>query len=333
MTFDDRVRALTVFGFNDVQTRFLATVALHSGFCLHRHYMTFAGLQYGAGVREFFDRLVVHRLARRLRFRQDRGDVFHLHNSAIYDAIGQNENRNRRQTSPALIARKLMVFDYVLGARDGHWLATEQEKVDLFRSQGIPASHLPQRIFVGRRLELTTRYFIEKLPIQVVGDPPTIHFLYLVTDVIGQAFEHYLAGHLALFRHLDRWRVVAVAPPHIQGLPAAEKAFRKIGNRVQLAEAGRDDLRKYFGMRLRLERNEYTQADRDDWKFFHAARKQFFGPVFEIALARLRDEGRFPDEEACAAEVKQAIAEGRGGLISYQLPHRYDRFGSLAGLS
>jgi hypothetical protein len=52
MTFDERVRALEPLGFSESQTRFLVTVALHSGFCLRRHYTAFAGLKYGAGVRD-----------------------------------------------------------------------------------------------------------------------------------------------------------------------------------------------------------------------------------------------------------------------------------------
>jgi len=52
MTFDERVRALESLGFSECQTRFLVTVALHSGFCLRRHYATFAGLKHGAGIRD-----------------------------------------------------------------------------------------------------------------------------------------------------------------------------------------------------------------------------------------------------------------------------------------
>ena len=49
MTFDERVRALEPLGFSEPQTRFLVTVALHSGFCLRRHYTAFAGLQVRRG--------------------------------------------------------------------------------------------------------------------------------------------------------------------------------------------------------------------------------------------------------------------------------------------
>ena len=112
MTFDERVRALALLGFSERQTRFLVTAALHGGFCLRRQYVKFAGLKYGAGVRDFLDRLVVRKLATRFAFRRDRGHVYHLHASAIYDPIGQPDNRNRRSASAALIARKLMVLGY-----------------------------------------------------------------------------------------------------------------------------------------------------------------------------------------------------------------------------
>src|SRR4249920_2845851 len=111
MTFDERVHALEYLGFSPSQTQFMVTVALHSGFCLRRHYAKFSGLKYGAGVRGFLDRLVSRGIARRHTFRRDRGHVYHLHHASIYNAIGQDDNRNRRHTSPALIARKLMLLD------------------------------------------------------------------------------------------------------------------------------------------------------------------------------------------------------------------------------
>ena len=152
------------------------TVALHSGFCLRRHYMAFAGLKYGAGVRDFLDRLVARRLARRSQFRPDRGHVYHLHNTRIYAAINQDDNRNRRRTSPALIARKLMLLDYVLGQPAADWYATEQDKVALFTDA---IRHRARRTSLSACISHavydepnTSRYFIHKLPIFLTGEPP-----------------------------------------------------------------------------------------------------------------------------------------------------------------
>jgi hypothetical protein len=48
MTFDERVQALQPLGLTPRQTRFLVTVALHSGFCVRRQYAAFARIRYGA---------------------------------------------------------------------------------------------------------------------------------------------------------------------------------------------------------------------------------------------------------------------------------------------
>lgn len=147
MTFDERVRALEHLGFSEAQTQFIVTVALHSGFCLRRHYATLTGLKYGAGVRGFLDRLVARGLARGQAFRPDRGRVYHLHHTSIYNSIGQDDNRNRRHTSAALIARKLMLLDYVLDHPTTEWISTEQDKVALFTTRfGVAISELPHRL-------------------------------------------------------------------------------------------------------------------------------------------------------------------------------------------
>jgi hypothetical protein len=43
MTAEERVQAVQALGFLPRQARFLMTVALHSGYCLRRQYMTFTG--------------------------------------------------------------------------------------------------------------------------------------------------------------------------------------------------------------------------------------------------------------------------------------------------
>ena len=82
------------------------------------------------------------------RYQPNRGHVYHLHAKSLYRALAQRDNRNRRQVSPAVIARKLMVLDYVLTVPDAEWYATEEDKVALFtRELGIPIGDLPQRVY------------------------------------------------------------------------------------------------------------------------------------------------------------------------------------------
>src|SRR5689334_17295205 len=98
--------------FTERQAQFLTLVGLHSGYCLRRQYATFTGIAYGKNVRDFLDDLVARQLARRLTFRRDRGHIYHLFSRSLYSAIQQQDNRNRRHASPALIARKLMLLDF-----------------------------------------------------------------------------------------------------------------------------------------------------------------------------------------------------------------------------
>lgn len=147
MTFDDRVRALAYLGFTPRQTRFLTLVALHSGFCVRRQFAAFAGVEYGKNVRAFLDQLVSRGLARRLQFDVNRGHVYHLSAGEVYRAIGQDDNRNRRATSAALIARKLMLLDFVLAQPADEWVATEADKVALFRDRyDMALAHLPRQM-------------------------------------------------------------------------------------------------------------------------------------------------------------------------------------------
>jgi len=183
MTFADRVEALGFLGLTPRQTRFVVTVALHGGYCLRRQYATFAGIGYGATVRDFLDRLVRRQVMTRIAYRRDRGFLYHLHAKRIYRAIAQDDNRNRRVVSPALIARKLMLLDVVLAHPTVTWVATEADKVALFTERfGLSPADLPQRTYpsvrpvaastlgrgdtaAGPTHVATTRYFVNKEPI------------------------------------------------------------------------------------------------------------------------------------------------------------------------
>ena len=337
MTFEERVSAVAPFGFSDRQTRFLVTVALHSGFCLRRHYAAFAGLEYGQGVRDFFDRLVRRRLASPLTFRRDRGVVYHLHASALYEAIGQDDNRNRRTTSPALIARKLMLLDYVLAAPMTDWCATEQDKVALFTIRlGVPPADLPQRLYRAReRTEATTRYFIHKLPIEVTDDPVVVSFAYLVTDTTGRAFSQFLEGHTSLLSRLQDWRIVAICPQKLHGLPACEKAFEQFTNAVQRPSAVAEiaSVHHYFIARDLHERGDVARLSVSDIDAFRVARRRYSSPAFESLYRQWRRGGDAALSNRAANVVANAIRTGRGQLLTHRLPVRYDRFGSRAGVA
>ena len=230
MTLDDRARALEPLGFTPRQARFLAIVALHSGYCLRRQYSAWAGVRYGKNVREFLDALVDRQLAERFTVRADRGHVYHLHSRTLYRAIGQEDNRNRRDVSAALMARRVMLLDFVLAHGDVEWIATEADKLDVFADRlGVPRSDLPRRVYASSRPdgEPTTRFFPHKLPVAVIGDPPVAQFVYLAAEQIGSGFDAFLQDHAGLFGRLSTWTVVAIGPPGVSPLMGYEPAFER----------------------------------------------------------------------------------------------------------
>jgi hypothetical protein len=328
MTFEDRVRALEPLGFTERQTRFIATVALHSGYCLRRQYATFAGVVYGKNVRDFLDTLVERQLAECGSQRADRGLIYHLQARAIYRAIGQDENRNRRAASAALIARKIMVLDYVLGHPELDWLATEADKVDLFADRcGVPRADLPQQTFVASRPDgpSTTRYFTHKLPIAMAGDPPVAYFVYLVTDATGRGLEQFLADHAPLFAWLPTWTVVAIGPS-AQALTTCEAVFGRV--RPQVATSAADDLRTFYRTRDLVDRGELATLSVSAIDRFRTLREQFNTPLFEALYADWRQRG-----EAALASFRGPTVRSVGQLVTDVLPFDYSQFGSLPGVA
>jgi hypothetical protein len=340
VTFQERVDALQHLGLTNRQTRFLVTVALHGGYCLRRQYMAFAGIPYGAPVREFLEALASRGLARRFEFRRDRGYVYHLHRASLYEAIGQRENRNRRHVSAAAIARKLMVLDHVLTEPRGHWYATEDDKVELFtRGFSVAPDYLPRRTFeAGDGASRTTRYFIHKLPIHVADERSYPSFAFLVTDTTGEAFLGFLGDHFHLLDRLSEWRLVAIVPSHIAGLRACEAAFQRFCQQLRQPNDASHvaQLRTYFLKRQALERDEltpfkgsFTQAAAE-WR---EAQRMFASADVESLYSRWCAEGDGVFQGARAERFLAAVDAGRGVLETRVLAHRYDRFGSLAGLS
>ena len=295
MTFDERVPALAPWRLTPRQTRFVVTVALHGGYCLRRQYMAFAGLQYGKVVREFLDGLVARRLAGRVAYRQDRGFLYHVHARSIYRALQQDDNRNRRRTSPAAIARKLMILDFVIGEPATEWYRDRSRQgrvlhAALWRAAARPAA--ADYAAYDQRLTPTTRYFVHKLPIGVAGDPPRVHFVTLALDPSGQGFASFLHDHARLLSHLPDWTVVVVGPKGRSGATAAATCSTGTwrGSRASAAW-DRREVARYFVTRRAVEANELAHVSVTDLNHCREARRRFADPIVETLYARWLVDG------------------------------------------
>ena len=100
MTEQDRVSASVARGYTERQARFLVLVMLHSGVCTVRQYCQFSGISRGQKSQDFFAKLIARKHATSSSDVNGKLRVFHVFASALYDVIGEPENRNRKP-SPA----------------------------------------------------------------------------------------------------------------------------------------------------------------------------------------------------------------------------------------
>jgi hypothetical protein len=335
MTFEDRVCALESLGFTPRQTRFIALVALHSGYCLRRQYAAFAGIRYGKSVCDLFEKLVARGFATGFTQRADRGRIYHLQARAIYRAIGEPEHRNRREASAALIARKMMVLDYVLSHADVEWFSTENEKVDLFARLGVPLRDLPQRASAAVRTEASsaTRYFRHEAPVAVVGDPPIPTFVCLVTDTTGRMLEQFLRDHGRMFAWLPAWTVVAIGPSPT-GLRACEVAFERYLRRPMetVSASTDDDLGWFFRTRHAVDQGDLTGLSVTAIDRFRTLREAFRRPMFDELYLEWQRHGEAAFASPATTTPQHAM-RSVGTLVTELLPFDYSQFGSLPGVA
>ncbi len=331
MQLDDGLRALEPLGLTPRQTRFVMTVALHGGYCLRRHYLQFAGLRYGKNVRDFLDKLVDRCLAERFRYQPNRGYVYHLHAKSLYRRLNQEDNRNRRRVSPPLIARKLMLLDYVLSVPSHDWYATEEDKVAFFtRELNVPLSDLPQRAFRAPvSHDGTIRYFIHKLPIYVTPEPRVVQFVYLATDTTGRAFGQFLDDHVRLLAHLPAW-AVAVGSHRPAGLLMCRTVFDRFMAKVSRPVSGQDvaDLQWFFVASQKVDRRDMRDLRVADLDRFRDLRERFAGAEFRALYSAWCSAG-----DAVFQRPNVFAHVTCGQLITHLLPSSYTRFGLLPGVA
>jgi hypothetical protein len=329
MTMEERVQAVEALGFSPRQAQFLVTVALHSGYCLRRHYTAFTGTKTGKNVQRFLEGLVARQLARRMTYRLDRGYVYHLHAWPLYHALGHPNDRNRLQMSAAAIARHLMLLDVVIGDRAVRWIATEAEKVALFTTRfHVPVHALPRRTLLPEaKTSQATRYFRDKLPIGLEGDSPTVRFVYLATGASTDSFERFLCDHARLLSALPAWSIIVVHPPRLTPPASWTTIFKRfIGGVGVLDSVDVPSLLRHFRVRRAVEQENFSVLTIDDIRTYRDNLRRFDEPAIQALFARWL----FHDDE----RIEPASLSKRmcGRLVIQRLVHSYEQFGSYAGL-
>lgn len=270
----DRIAALKSMGYTEREAQFLCLAALHGGFFLRRQYCDFIGKEIGGTAAALVEKLLDQRHAVAISA-LNHTKIYHLGSRPFYAAIGETDNRNRREHSTRAIKNRLIGLDFVLAHQDYRYLTTEREKVDYFSGTlGLPLSALPYKRYISLKTpSTTTRYFVDKYPIFLSETNPneprsTPCFCFVDEGLVTlSGFETYLYQYSGLWRVLGDFQVIYVAD--IKRLfSAAERRFSTFPSQPENSEYDPDArlaqrMIEYFEARFRYERGDFGSFSRD----------------------------------------------------------------------
>ncbi len=283
MTLEEQHQAIARFGYTEAEARFLRLVALHGGYFVRRQFLHSAHCDPGKRAQDFIEKLTARKHACRETYREDR-HLFRLHFQPIYAAIGQDDNRNRREHQPATIRVRLMGLDFVLEHPEEEFLATEQDKLRYFvEARKIDASLLPSRAFSVKGV-LLTRHFVDGFPLFLRrGQSPDICFCYIDDGQFSTAaFRSYLRQYHRLFQALGAVTVSFLTQDR-QRYEAAARVLRRFSER--LADSARPSidaqrLLAHFPHRVLWERRDTKQLSKAQMDRLAEDLQTFDGPRY-----------------------------------------------------
>jgi hypothetical protein len=335
MTNDERLTAIRKLGYGERQAAFLCLAALHGGYFLRRQCNAFLGYLPGGSAEHLIEK-AIRKGHVRAHESGNRTVIYHIGAKPFFEAIGEQDNRNRRWRQPYSIKIKLMGFDYVLAHREHQYLTTETEKLDYFSGNlGIDSSYLPGRIYRSKDGRIkTARYFVDKFPLFLSGTPgaapPVVCFCYIDGEVRKPSgFDTYLLQYRDLFARLDSFRVVYVAADESM-FPKAERIFSRLcggsgrgGNGIPLDPEVRR-LLDHFHDRDLLERRQTASFDKRQLDQLSDELREFRGPKYEVLYRHWQQQG---EAAVCSA---MGLGKGLSGtFVAYLVTNNYRFFGDL----
>ena len=331
MNNQERVSNLRAFGYTDREAAFLVQAALHSGYFLRRQYCSAIGRKLGKTIDNFVSRLRHEKHAKEIDLRYRR-KVFSLCSKVLFEALGEPDNRNRRQHDAQTIKARLMGFDYVLGCPQVRWFPTEADKIGFFTDElGIEKEHLPVWRYSSKDGKKTTlRWFVDRPLVCLDGPEKMVRFCFVDPGFrTGEAFASFLRNYRPLFARLTRFEVVYVAGFDGPVEPARrlfERFASPCGSAPEDPLAG--DLLTYFA-----DRNEhaitglagFNQGRLDRYR---EARKRFASSRFEDLFVLWQQRGDEATRAAISPESRPDL-RSRASFSAHVLKFNFGLFGSL----
>lgn len=317
------------FDFTERQARFLILVMRHSGVCMLRQYSTFAGIVHGQKTCKFFRKLVSRRHASTYECAHHRARIYHVHDKALYRAIGMPDHYHRRPVTLSRAIERLMLLDDALANAELTWLVTEAEKIAHFSHLSSCSADVSPRAIVRRGTAEIPHYFPDKMPIGIARDGRA-EFVYLFTQLGEGELRRFLHRHAPLLRALPAWTLRILCPKELAG---AEESCRTAVRRElasPLRRAVVDELRWYFEQMKTasaIERRGMPDAR------FERAHRAFAAPRFGLLYRAWLYDGEFALEGAVSNTIGDALDRGDGRFDWVELKSRYCHLSDLAGTS
>jgi hypothetical protein len=338
MTTQERIGALRRFGYERDEARFLGIAALHSGYFLRRQFLAFIGGTKGWKDVTLITKLKANRHCRVNVYRHNRM-IYHLSAKPLYDALGEKDNRNRRERQPSTIKNKLMGLDFVLEHPNRQYLATEREKLDYFvGTLKIAEAELPTRWYESPRGRgAAGKHFVDKYPMFLSvprdGTAPVVHFCYVDEGALTpDGFGTYLDQYDRLLAALPDFRVIYIAEP--SGLfDGAGRVFEKFSGAGARPGKGINpatrQLLDYFEARREYEARDFSRFDTARLIRFREQKRQFAGQPYESLFGHWQAGGKAAVLGVLEpnSDPNQAPSER---FSTYVLNHDYRLFGTLA---
>jgi hypothetical protein len=296
----DHIERIAALGYTESEARFLYLVATHSGYFTLRHFNDFAGAHRGRRCTAFAQKLLKHAHAT-MRDYMGTGSVFHLFSRLIYGPIEKETLGNRRRHSFDYIRTRLVQLDFLLENPGFEFLETENDKINLFcESLAIAKDVLPAKVYQGNvGGSPIVRYFVDKFPLflaaPVSGASPVVTFGF-VDPGAGKlwSFVSHLAAYQRLFRHLQSFRLLYIAPRTTEFRRAEERFRASVKQPLESDVYGQ--ILRYFEIRRKWEKHEYVVPVTADFEFLNEARRRFHGERFET-LFQAWIAGRIAERE------------------------------------
>jgi len=308
-------------GYTPREADFLEVAALQSGYFLRRQFNAHIERECGALGQRFIDRaLALGHIGPLPGF--GRQHLYHVCSRALYEEIGEPDNRNRRLHAPETVRHRLMTLDFVLARRAENWLLKQQ-------ARGAALARLMAQNTLPSDATLVAQMLTDRQPMST--DTTGLRLAFVDEGLRSfSKWERFLKQRRPLLRADGTSAVVyaACSPARFHG---AGSVFRRVAGEGS-GEGGidRDRLKGYFAARHLFEERRFENFDKARLDRLREDQRTFAGDTFETLYRSWRHAGDAA-LAGCTAPAARFETHQLGVAYAWLSPIRFQERKVLCG--